>query len=533
MNGLVGFRSSVSKVRNLFLLVPAVALLVSCGGDKSYSPATIAVADPSNAQVLPAAEPSNALPTSTDGSTPQPQGIRVQVFPSMSPNFDEAIHDYVVDCTSSPEIFFTASLPSIIFFGFVGPGETPTALSPTGGYLRKTASLRPGQRFQFFLHNLDSRYSVRCLPADFPPLVASVTGAPQAEWYLFAPFPGGLSSYVIITNAHGTPVWWMNEPNGGAGDAKIFGSNEISWTFQRPITNGGSYVIRDFSGNLLLTLSGNLDTHELQRTATGTYLAIRYVQRQCPPDCADMSPWGGSAQAAVIDAEIVELDSKSNVIWSWRTRDHIALAETGNSVFFPSVGNDIVHMNAIEPDGADGLFFSARHLSAVYHITKSTGAIDWKLGGTPRPESLTVIGDPRPTAIGPTGQPLSGQHDIRKWPDGTISLHDNGTLANRVPAVLRYRVDSASRTAEVVELVQDSRAQYAFCCGSARRLPEGHWLVQWGGLPYVTELDSIGNPVFTIQYNLGASFSYRAVPVLPGVIAAEELRAGMDAMAGK
>jgi hypothetical protein len=55
--------------------------------------------------------------------------------------------------------------------------------------------------------------------------------------------------------------------------------------------------------------------------------------------------------------------------------------------------------------------------------------------------------------------------------------------------------------------------------------------MQWGDNPYMTELDPSGNPVVTISYNLGAAFSYRAVPILSGVVAADQLRQGMDAMA--
>jgi hypothetical protein len=242
-----------------------------------------------------------------------------------------------------------------------------------------------------------------------------------------------------------------------------------------------------------------------------------------------MSAWDGSAQAAVIDAEIHEIDSQSNVLWTWRTRDHIALNESGTRPWFPGQGDDIIHMNAVEPDGDGALLFSARHLDAIYHITKSTGAIDWKLGGSQRAESLTVIGDTRPTATGTTGQALSGQHDVRLLADRTVTLHDNGTNANRPPFAMRYVIDETARTAQVVEAVQDPRATYSGCCGSARRLPGGNWVVQWGENPYMTELDPSGNPVLTISYQ-GTTFSYRAVPILPGVVSADQLRQGMDNM---
>lgn len=405
------------------------------------------------------------------------------------------------------------------------------------GQFNKSLALVAGERFRFRIGFDPNEYSVRCLPKDFPPLTVTSAGVREAEWYVFAPtltFNSAAttlpSSYVIISDSNGTPVWWESAPSAPAIDAKILGANEIAWTYGSN-TQNHEYFIRDFSGNLLNTIGPNLDEHDLQPTIAGTYLAIRDVQRVCPPDCADMSPWGGSAQTAALDQEIVELDQQSNVVWSWKTRDHIGLKETGLAGFFPGVGDDIIHMNAVEPDGADGVYFSARHLSAIYHITKSSGAIDWKVGGVYRAESLAVVGDTRPTAMGPAGMTLSGQHDVRSWPDGTISVHDNGTLATRPPSVIRYQIDTASRTATVVEQFQDQIDPISNCCGSARRLPGNHWLVQWGGRPYMTEFDSAHNPVLTIQYNVGGAFSYRAFPVLPGVVAADTLRFGMDSMA--
>jgi hypothetical protein len=94
---------------------------------------------------------------------------------------------------------------------------------------------------------------------------------------------------------------------------------------------------------------------------------------------------------------------------------------------------------------------------------------------------------------------------------------------------MRYVIDETARTAQVVEAVEDPRATYSVCCGSARRLPGGNWVVQWGANPYMTELDPSGNPVLTISYQ-GTTFSYRAVPILPGVVSADQLRQGMDNM---
>jgi hypothetical protein len=498
--------------RNFAAAIQCLFFLSACSSRDSNPPAS--------------ATSSSQPPAAITEATLSQSNIQVTVLPALTPNFQPSIHDYVVDCNSRPSVQFTAQIDNglevfVNALQAAGPGQTAGVAVP----------LAANQRFTFAFGDSNTAqvgYSVRCLPPGFPPISTSATAASQAEWYLFSPSLEGKGPYyVIVADAHGTPVWWMEQAlDESAIDATLIGTNRIAWT-----TGYGTFTLRSFDGIVQNVLGPDLDIHELQLTPAGTYLVIQNIYRQCPPDCADMSAWGGSTKAALVDAEIKEIDSHSNVLWTWSTRDHIALSESGTQPWFPSQGGDIIHMNAVEPDGEDALLFSARHLDAIYHITKSTGAIDWKLGGSARAESLTVIGDTRPTAIGAAGQALSGQHDVRLLADRTVTVHDNGTAANRSPFAMRYVIDETARTARVVEAVQDPRATFSDCCGSARRLPGGNWVVQWGFNPYMTELDPLGNPVVTISYQMGATFSYRAVPILPGVVSADQWRQGMDNMA--
>lgn len=529
----------MGSLKRLQLLLRSIVLsfgmliitgLASCGSDNSANPVGVSV--------VSSVANGSAVLTNSSGT---------QTTVSLTPAFSTSIHDYVISCSGSPAITVTFSIPANISLGLIQPnGASVAPTTYSSGQFQQTMAISPGQRFQFSLSGESDNYSVRCVPADFPTLTVSrVADAvpillhgqsplPQSQWYIFTPTlnvtVGAATppSYVIITDTNGTPVWWKSEPRGPAIDAKIFGSSQIGWA----VSGTGEFFFRDFSGNLLNTIAvaGSLDDHDMQITPQGTYLGIQTVTRVCPPDCADMSPWGGSSAAAVEDAQIIEVDSSSNVLWTWRTRDHIALSETGEEGWFPSVGNDIIHMNALQPDGPDAVLFSARHLNAIYRIIKSTGAIDWKIGGSTRAESLTVTGDTRPTALGATGHALSGQHDVRLWPDGTVSVHDNGTIANRPPYVVRFQIDTSSRTAEVVEEFMDSRVSNSGCCGSARRLADGHWLINWGEHDFFTEMAS-GVPVLTVQYSTNGTFSYRSIPVLPGGILPTTLRDGMDLIA--
>jgi hypothetical protein len=510
-----------------------IAGLASCGSDSSANPVGVSV--------VSSVANGAAMLTNSSGT---------QTTVALIPTFSTTIHDYVIRCGAAPNISLSITLPGSMSLTLTEPDGTLVgpAIYPSGQFSQAMA-ISPGQRFQFGLSGQSDGYSVRCLPADFPSLTVSRVGNalpillhneapfPMAQWYLFAPTlqavttPPTPPSYAIITDSNGTPVWWKSEPLGAVMDLKVLGSNQIGWSI---FTGVGKFFIRDFTGTLLHTIAvaGSLDSHDVQLTPQGTYLGIQTVARVCPPDCADMSPWGGPASTSVVDAQILEIDGSNNIIWTWRTRDHIALSETGEEDWYPSVGTDIIHMNAVEPDGSDAVLFSSRHLNAIYRVIKSTGAIDWKIGGATRAESITVTGDTRPTALGPKGLVLNGQHDVRRWSDGTVSVHDNGTLADRPPYVVRYQIDTTSRTAEVVEEFTDSRATGSGCCGSARRLDDGHWLVDWGENGFMTEMVD-GVPVLTVQYGTGTNptFSYRATAVPTGMISPDTLRAGMDAMA--
>ena len=80
----------------------------------------------------------------------------------------------------------------------------------------------------------------------------------------------------------------------------------------------------------------------------------------------------------------------------------------------PSGLLDPYHINSAEPEG-DDVLMSFRHLNAVYSVRKTNGSVEWKIGGTTAPESLTVLNDPIFTA----GGGFLGQHDVRDLPDGT------------------------------------------------------------------------------------------------------------------
>jgi len=344
------------------------------------------------------------------------------------------------------------------------------------------------------------------------------------------------SRYVTIFDTHGVPVWWYDS-GGQAADALIVRRNHIVWAqpFEQDVAPGisfGKYEERRLNGSLVrrYSLPGGIrtDRHEFRLLANGHVIQIAYV----PRDGVDLRPYGGPDDATVLDSLVEEVTPRGKVAWSWNSKDHVALAETGR--WWPNAlvplpwpdGRtvyDISHANAVEPYGRGRVLISLRHTDAVYAVRKSTGAVAWKLGGTRTSRSLKVTGSA-------FDYPLAGQHDVRHRRDGSLTMFDNGTgLDGRPPRVLRLKVDAQRRRARVVEDVRDERMLFSLCCGGARKLPRGNWVVSWGANPYVTEMRPTGRRVFSLHF-ISSVFSYRAVPVLPGKLRRRSLRRGMDAM---
>ncbi|HZP84071.1 MAG TPA: arylsulfotransferase family protein [Chthonomonadaceae bacterium] len=448
--------------------------------------------------------------------------LQISMTPGLYPDFDPDISDYVVPYDPSAFVQVSVDAPR------------NTKVSVDGQPFRKLAfttsvNVTPGQSFTLVVNSpgKSATYHVRCLPTDFPSWTTERYGTPPAEFYVVAPnqstLPGSpRRHYVILVDNYGVPIWWHSSL-GSLFDAKVLPNGHIAWISS---PKAEEYLL---DGTLVRTLTtptpGGIDLHELQLLSNGNYIYIVYE----PRGPVDLSPYGGSATATVFDSVIEEVTPAGKIVWSWSTMDHIPVSETGpqwRQRYFvdPTIANpprpaDPYHMNSIEEDG-DGFVVSLRHLDTVLRIDKATGNITWKLSGATRPESLTFVGDPYGN--------FGGQHDARILPDGTLTVHDNGTFQDRPPRAVRYSIDPIAKTATLIEQVTDPDAPSSACCGSARKLPDGDWVMEWGFNPVVTALTPAGERLFRITFP-GSYFSYRAAPVLYGTLSREALRAGMDA----
>src|SRR3954470_8205612 len=452
--------------------------------------------------------------------------LAIATAPALPPPYSAGVRDYGVGCKRGEPVTVKASIPR-------GQSVAVDGQPPASGSLEQDVSLEPGQAFRFTVTRggSSSTHNVRCLPSDMPRWRVQRRGRPVAQWFVFAPTlkqfgPLG-APYSVIADRHGVPVWWQRADGATPVDARLLPDGTVAWA---RLGGGFSQTYWDhvaLDGTKLApfnTVGIGADHHDIQVLPNGDVLMIADTAR----DHVDLRRYGGPRDATVIDASVQELAPDGRLVWQWRTKDHIRLGETtawgyehAKFNFYEKPAYDLTHLNSISLRG-DVLVISGRNLRAVYGIRRSDGKILWKMGGTHRPESLTLKRDPYGK------QNFGGQHSARQLPDGTIYLHDNGSLGRSRPRVARYRLNLRKRTATLVENVTDRRTAYSFCCGSAQRLPKGHWLISWGGNPIVTELDRRHRPVLTLRLP-GRLFSYWAQAVMPGALTIDQLRAGWDA----
>jgi hypothetical protein len=130
----------------------------------------------------------------------------------------------------------------------------------------------------------------------------------------------------------------------------------------------------------------------------------------------------------------------------------------------------------------------------------------------------------------PLAYTFGGQHDARLLPDGTLTVFDNRTQLGTPPRAVRFRINETTGTATLLQTITDPSVTASQCCGSARRLSNGDWLIDWGeaNTHPIGGYTSTGQRTFLLTFD--AHSSYRAEPVPAGAVTAQDLRDAMNAM---
>ena len=282
--------------------------------------------------------------------------------------------------------------------------------------------------------------------------------------------------------------------------AQVFDFNrQPNGNFTYFYRNGGKYYEIDTSYNLtdsFYTGNGYLtDIHELRVLPNRHALLMSYDKQ-----IVDMSQivQGGNPAALVTGLIIQEIDENKNVVFQWRSWDHIPITDATYEDFL-SDEIDYIHGNAIELDNDGNIMISSRHLDEITKISRSTGNIIWRLGG--KQNQFIFQNDPFR---------FSHQHGIRRLLNGNILMFDNGNF--HIPAESRaveYILDEVNKIATKMWEYKNTPVIYGNAMGFAQRLENGNTLISWGSTnPTVTEVKPDGSKALEMNLPVGV-FSYR------------------------
>jgi hypothetical protein len=178
----------------------------------------------------------------------------------------------------------------------------------------------------------------------------------------------------------------------------------------------------------------------------------------------------GGTNAQVLGVVIQEFDENKNLVWEWKGHDHYQFADV-NQIWL-SLPNkvDWTHANSVEMDQDGNILLCLRHFDEITKINHTNGNIIWRMGG--KANQFTFPND----TIG-----FTGQHDIRRVSDTSISIFDNGQYTNPVMArALEYALDENNKIARLVwEYIYDS-TMFSAACGNHQYIGNGNHLVDFG-----------------------------------------------------
>ena len=360
--------------------------------------------------------------------------------------------------------------------------NTSSYKASTNSYLKTGNDSGPGANFT---------QSNRLL--DPPQLTVTVNDNPSPGYLFLAPF--STSSYLIIAYNTGN-IFWFSSPTWWSGDFKKQANGHLTYWDG----NAGKHFEMDENYNIVDTFyCGNgyvADIHELRVLNNRHAYLMAYDTQN-----VDMSHivQGGNPNASVIGLIIQEIDENNNVIFQWRSWDHIPITDALHENLTAAV-IDYVHGNAIEIDNDSNILLSSRHLDEITKINHITGDIIWRLGGLEN--EFTFINDTLR---------FNYQHAVRRISNGNITIFDNGNWHNPpFSRAVEYSIDEINKTATLVWEYRHNPSIFSGFMGYVQRLDNENTLISWGGAsPTVTEVTPTGTVVFEATYPPGV-YTYRA-----------------------
>jgi Arylsulfotransferase (ASST) len=323
--------------------------------------------------------------------------------------------------------------------------------------------------------------TTQSLPSDFPGIEVTKSNNPSPGYIYFSNFRlsnNTLGKYNFVLDNKGNPIIYNSTNPAGGMDFKRQPNANLPFALYTYYDyNMGMFDGVDSAfdpiNNYFASPQNSVgtDEHELRFLPNnGGY--VLFGLYGVVMNLTDSGNYDGGPNDTVIAYVIQQFDSNQNLVWSWRTLDHIPVSDDIGQVVTSGLF-DYIHCNAIEFSGDTAFILSSRHTSEITKIDRSDGAMLWRWGG--KHNQFQFLGD--------TLQ-FSYQHAIRYTPTGTFTLFDNGDYRDTTGVLysraIEYRMDETAKTATEVWQFRHSPSLYAYAMGYVQRLDDGNTLIGWG-----------------------------------------------------
>lgn len=301
----------------------------------------------------------------------------------------------------------------------------------------------------------------------------------------------------LVVDDRGEPVWFLPLGSTTAMDLRVQryrGRPVLTWYEGTVLgAEGGSWVIFDPSYHEVARVKAGRgrhgDLHDLQLTPEGTALITIYREIATP------------AVPRLVTGIVQEVDvATGRVIFEWRSNEHVGLDESFMPQVTPQGNVDYFHLNSIDVDTDGNLLVSARNTSAIYKVDRTRGTVLWRLGG--KKSDFAV--DPAAS--------FAFQHDVRRLPDGTITIFDNNAAfptAQTLSRGMRIALDMTKKRASLVDEYIAPTPRTTWAMGNVQLLEDGGVFIGWGTDGSFSEFGPDGSVRIDGRFADG-SVSYRA-----------------------
>jgi hypothetical protein len=316
-----------------------------------------------------------------------------------------------------------------------------------------------------FAQNLGTGSKIeKAEPFNNVPAISFTTFNQPEQGYYYLALPQNL---LLVLDNSGTPVFIRNITGGVCNFSLQLGKIPVYYDLQKKWFIGLDSILESIDTFRILGAGYTTDYHMFQMLENRHVLMIGYEYRLM--DMSHLVP-AGKVNATVTGTVIQEIDMKGNLVYEWKSLDHVPVI--GADPCFEDLTEDAIdyfHGNSVAYTDDGNFLVSARNMSQILKINRSSGEIMWRMGG--KGNDFDFLND----------NGFSGQHSLTLMPGNKLLLFDNGNCDNKQRSrVVLYQFDEEKKTIQLLREFVHPSGVFSSFMGNAQMLPAGNVLAGWG-----------------------------------------------------